>query len=283
MTATPRILRFCAAKPLIYNVCGQLISSDGFVHHRRRFEYHVLIAVTEGTLHITANGVQYAVSAGQYILLRADEEHFGHLPSAGRLSYMWVHFNERDLPCAPDGGAEIYPLPEYGNITHSEQVTLLFRQLTELSLEEGALSGEMPDYALSLLVMELSREYRQNTVSAASSLPPVVMSVADWIKANHYRPFTVSELADRYGYQADYLSSLFKKTVGVSIVRYANGLRIKSAKNLLLNYDLSIKEAAYSCGFSDEKYFMRIFKQYEGVTPTQYKNAFAKGDTHNEN
>ncbi|WP_220482918.1 helix-turn-helix domain-containing protein [Fontibacillus panacisegetis] len=34
---------------------------------------------------------------------------------------------------------------------------------------------------------------------------------------------------------------------------------------------ISIKEAAYSCGFREEQYFMKLFKKYEGMTPLQYK------------
>ncbi|MCI7499725.1 MAG: AraC family transcriptional regulator [Oscillospiraceae bacterium] len=35
-------------------------------------------------------------------------------------------------------------------------------------------------------------------------------------------------------------------------------------------------EAAFSCGFSDEKYFMKVFKKFEGMTPAQYKNSFGR-------
>ena len=46
------------------------------------------------------------------------------------------------------------------------------------------------------------------------------------------------------------------------------------AKNLLTNRTLSIYRIADMCGFSDEKYFMKLFKRYEGITPTQYRKAF---------
>ncbi len=83
----------CKAKaPLHYAVCGQLLSPAGFLHHRRNFAYHVLILVTEGTLFIHANNAAHKVGAGQYIFLRAGEEHFGERPSEGKLSYLWVHF-----------------------------------------------------------------------------------------------------------------------------------------------------------------------------------------------
>lgn len=263
--------------PLTYEVCGQLISLDGFWHHRRCFASHVLIMVTEGTLYITSGGNPYTVSAGQYILLKAEEEHFGHRASTGRLSYMWVHFSsDGSFGTGSDDESAAYMFPEYGSVSVSGRVSLLFHQLLDLSLEEKPLADNMLNYALSLLVMELSREYRQGLKNGSHQFPAVVVSVMEWIKANYYQPFTVSAIAGKFGYQADYLSSLFKKAAGVSIVRYTNEIRIKSAKTLLLNYELSIKETAYACGFSDEKYFMKVFRQSEGMTPTQYKKAFCK-------
>lgn len=263
--------------PLTYEVCGQLISPDGFLHHRRCFASYVLIMVTEGTLYITSEGRPYTLSAGHYILLKAGAEHFGHQASAGRLSYLWAHFSaEGSFDAGLGGESAACMFPEYGAVSVSGRVSLLFHQLLDLSLEEKPFADNMPDYALSLLLMELSREYRQSLQTGSRQLPPVVVSVMEWIKANYYQPFTVSGLAGKFGYQADYLSSLFKKAAGISIVRYANRIRIKSAKTLLLNYELSIKETAYACGFSDEKYFMKVFRQSEGMTPTQYKKAFCR-------
>ena len=263
--------------PLQYEVCGQLLSPDGFLHHSRCFEYHVLLLVTEGTLYITSGSIPYTVSSGQYLLLRAGMEHFGHKASTGRLSYLWVHFSADCTPfSAPGSRNAAYMFPEFGPLSSFERVSLLFHQLMDLSLEEHLFADNMPNYALSLLMMELSREYIRSLKTGTNQFPAVVVSAMEWIKANYYQPFTVAELSDKFGYRADYLSSLFKKTAGISIVRYTNGIRIKSAKTLLLNYQLSIKETAYSCGFSDEKYFMKIFKQLEGMTPTQYKTAFCK-------
>ncbi len=259
--------------PLEYDVCGQLISPTGFLHHRRTFEQNVLIMITEGVLHITANGVPYSLKKGQYILLKAGEEHFGHKPSEDKLSYLWVHFkSDCGFKIDADNSDCTYIFPEYSETAISGRASRLFHQLIELSLEEKLFSRNMLDYTVSLLLMELSQEYIYGLNPKKDRLPAVIPVAVEWIKNNYQRPFAVTELAEKMGYQADYLSSLFKRHMGISIVKYTNQLRIRTAKNLLTNYDITIKEAAFSCGFSDEKYFMKIFKQSEGVTPATFRN-----------
>lgn len=263
--------------PLHFCVCGQLTSPSGFLHHRRRFDQNVLIMVTEGTLYITANDVEFRLQAGQYIFLRAGEEHFGYHSSEGKLSYLWAHFqSDCSFETVSDEEEKYtYILPESSFLSESDRTAQLFHRLMDLSLEEKLYSHNMPDYAMSLLLMELSQEYCRNQ-NSSDFLPPVVISVREWIKNHYYEFFDVTELAGTVGYNADYLSTLFKRSMGISIVRYTNQLRIKMAKTLLSNYDVSIKEAAFSCGFSDEKYFMKVFKQFEGVTPSQYRNSFTR-------
>lgn len=257
--------------PIKCDVCGRLISSDGFLHCRRSFDMNVLIAVEEGALHITSNGAPHTVSAGQYILLKAGEEHFGSEPSEGGLSYLWAHFS--DVPALEEGFEDgQYVIPEYGEPARPERVFPLFRRLTELYLDEAPISGNMPDYALSLILMEISGEYRRGG-GRTGEYHSAAAAAEEWIKANFRRPFTLTELAETFGYRADYLSTVFKRSTGVSVMRYANLIRIRAAKVLLASCDISIKEAAFSCGFSDEKYFMRVFKSFEGITPTQYKRS----------
>lgn len=276
--AIPRLFGCDTVSPLCFSVCGQLISPSGFFHQRRVMDQNVLIMVTEGTLYITANSAQYALSPGQYILLRSGEEHCGYRPSGGRLSYLWAHFRadrEFRVVSLADSGQYTYLLPESSQLSDTGRTAQLFHQLMDMSLEDSLYSPAMPDYAMSLLLMELSQEYSRKQ-SRSHELPAAVVSAREWIKNHYFQPFDIAELACAVGYGADYLSSLFKRSTGVSIVRYTNQLRIKAAKTLLSNFDAPVKETAFSCGFSDEKYFMKVFKQLEGITPTQYKRSFGR-------
>jgi len=263
--------------------CGQMISPGGFIHHKRNFDQNVLILISEGILHITNNGIPFDLFPGQYIILKAGEEHFGSAPSSGKLSYMWAHFvTDSDFSIYEDKIQDssydfCYSFPEIGNTTSKDRLIELFHQLADMCLDDHPISQSMRNNLMSLILMELTRQMDTSVIRDSShTIPPVVASVAEWIRVNYYLDFNVTELSNRFGYQADYLSSLFKKHMGVPLTEYTNTIRIKASKTLLTDYDLGVKEAAYSCGFSDEKYYMKVFKRIEGVTPSTYKKTFAR-------
>lgn len=264
-------------------ICGNLISEDGFVHCRRNFDCNVLIFVLEGTLHITQAERPFSVSAGQYVFLRAGEEHYGHKAADGKLSYMWVHFrNSAPWETAPDNGKGLPPgtfsclLPECAAAASPQRVRLLFQQLMGFSRQEQLYTETMLSCSLSLLLMELTQEYLDGGKGRQASVSPAVSAAAEWARSNCHRQITIHDIAGAIHYNAEYLSALFKKETGLSLLQYLNRTRIELSKSLLAGNAISVKETAYSCGFTDEKYFMKIFKRLEGVTPCQYKNAFHK-------
>lgn len=280
-----------AASPLGYVTCGNLISKQGFLHQRRVLDTNVLILVNEGVLYLSLNGSDYAIGPKQYIFLKAGEEHFGYQPSIGKLSYYWVHFRcnhpiyavkEDDIGSLLEGNSvdsfvkNQYLIPEWGRISHTPKIMVFFHQLLDLSRQELLYTNQMIDYALSLIVLEISQECIDLYNNKNQAFSPVVLRIMDWIMANYYTTITVTKVAKEMGYNTDYLSYLFKKNTGVTFISYLNKIRIENSKSLLLHYNITIKEVAYSCGFVDEKYFMKYFKKLEGMTPSEYKKAFLK-------
>lgn len=254
--------------------CGNFVSREGFVHQRRTLNCCVLILVTEGTLHITSGGEKYDVSKGEYILLPADEEHFGNAPSEGRLSYLWAHFKtEVPFEIYQSGVTESFAaaFPEYGSTQNSRR-EMLFRQLLDFSRREELYSEALPACSMALLLMELTQEHIDDLNEIKKNISPAIISAREWIKANCHRQLSASDIAAEFHYNTEYFSALFKKETGVPLIGYLNKCRIEAAKNLLSSENVSIKEAAFSCGFNDEKYFMKMFRKHEGMTPMQYKN-----------
>ena len=82
--------------------------------------------------------------------------------------------------------------------------------------------------------------------------------------------FTLSSLAERIGYNAKYLSSLFNKGQGEPFTQYLRDLRLKRALFLMEQGIVSVKNIAILSGFGDALYFSKIFKQVYGISPKKY-------------
>jgi AraC-like DNA-binding protein len=74
-------------------------------------------------------------------------------------------------------------------------------------------------------------------------------------------------ISEELGVSNSYLSTTFKNTYGIGVIKYINKLRIKLAKDLILNTDMNIKKVAIAVGFSSDISFIRVFKKYEKRTP----------------
>lgn len=84
--------------------------------------------------------------------------------------------------------------------------------------------------------------------------------------------FSLYQLADRMQLNANYLSSRFKKEMGVGFVRYVNQLRVNKAKQLLKDMRYRTNEVAVLVGFENPRYFTRIFKEMTGLVPSEYRS-----------
>lgn len=89
---------------------------------------------------------------------------------------------------------------------------------------------------------------------------------------NHYREdLTLAKVAEHVGMSAAYFSVLFKKENHCGLVEYINDIRIEHAAALLKDPQCRIYEVAIRVGFTDDKYFSRVFKKKMGVSPSEYR------------
>ncbi len=98
-----------------------------------------------------------------------------------------------------------------------------------------------------------------------------VKRIDKFLRDNYMRRLMLEDLANAACLSPNYLSHLLKREFGKSFVDLLTGLRMEAAKALLLNSTLRVAEIADQCGFSDEAYFSRRFRQMEGCTPTAFR------------
>ena len=96
--------------------------------------------------------------------------------------------------------------------------------------------------------------------------------LAQLLEANYAKKFRQQEYAEQLHLNKDHMSRKFKEHYGMGMVAYLNEIRIRKARELLLNTDLQIQEIADSTGYFDSKYFSQQFKKLEGCSPNEYRS-----------
>ncbi len=81
----------------------------------------------------------------------------------------------------------------------------------------------------------------------------------------------VGDMAEAAAVSRSGLQRKMKQILGVTPLDFLREARIKHACRLLSTTQMSVSEVAYSCGFSDPKYFSRCFKASVGKSPSEYK------------
>lgn len=82
--------------------------------------------------------------------------------------------------------------------------------------------------------------------------------------------FTLDLLGSELKYNKKYLSTVFKKHMGVGIVDYLHSVRVQHACTMLHQGFSSVSDVAFRCGYSDAQYFSKVFKNRMGVSPRAY-------------
>ena len=99
----------------------------------------------------------------------------------------------------------------------------------------------------------------------------MVEFAVSYISENYTKGISLTELAGVMGVDETYLSRIFKEKMDCTFVQYVTRLRIKRAKELLLEGEKTQAQIAEEVGMGNAQNFIRTFKKYEGVTPGTWR------------
>jgi AraC-like DNA-binding protein/ligand-binding sensor protein len=92
-----------------------------------------------------------------------------------------------------------------------------------------------------------------------------------YIWENYTKKIGLKEIADAAGLSASYFSTIFKDEMGENLSNYLNRLRVEKAASMLISTNIPISGIASACGFEDQSWFSKIFKNNTGFTPGKYR------------
>jgi AraC-like DNA-binding protein len=120
--------------------------------------------------------------------------------------------------------------------------------------------------AESILLYTFSRLYSEETETGGS-----IGKIAEITEQGFNDPeLSISSIAEEMSYHPKYLSSLFKKRMGIRYSEYLRSVRLKYAVSLFDHGIDSVKNVALLSGFSDPLYFSGVFKKHVGISPKDY-------------
>ncbi|WP_309091032.1 AraC family transcriptional regulator [Domibacillus sp.] len=282
-------------QPVQYRLGGKFVTDISWTHMKRLMgDYELIIALHE-TLYIECESTQFEVQPGDALLLPPDKIHQGFHECPPGTSFYWFHFlfpdsreapviNKQELdrhiktrqtkPRLQHGDTDIF-LPFFSTPKQIERLTILFTQLLDVANGHYGHS-RAADYLATSLLIELSEQTVKNfhLTSEQTSTDRKIASILEWIRLHSLEKLSTGMIADQFNYNRDYLCRFFKKETGWTVQSYIHMLKLSKAKDLLTLSDESIGSIARTVGISDERYFMRLFKQYEKLTPSEYRKAY---------
>jgi AraC-like DNA-binding protein len=103
------------------------------------------------------------------------------------------------------------------------------------------------------------------------SCPEIVEAAMHYIAENFTNDISLTDVAEHVFVHPTHLSKLFNQYTSFSFRDYLNHLRISKARLLLLSPNKTVASVCFDVGFSDQSYFIRVFKAIEGITPGQFR------------
>ena len=233
-----------------YTELFYIIGGDGqFQINERLFpvQPHQLVVVNPGIVHTE---VSYEAHPLEYIVLG-------------------IEGMELTIPGSEEGRYCIYTFPEQNEVLESMQKVLQ-------EMQEGR-----PEYQtlclayMDIIMVQLARNASVSVTQSPSRFPAnrQCASVRHYIDQHYKENITLDILAEKVSINKFYMAHAFKQEYGVSPINYLIACRIREAKRLLAETDLSLSQIAAVLGFSSSSYFSQSFRNAEGISPTEYRKA----------
>ena len=128
------------------------------------------------------------------------------------------------------------------------------------------------------VVLKKTAEYTPNTNTSVD-----IDGIKNYIDMHFDEELYLDKIADLFGVNSKYLSRLIKEQIGINFNQYVMGIRIQKATEMLKNTSMSINEIMEKTGFNSRNTFVRVFKKFEGLTPSEYKKLNYKERGNNKN
>lgn len=247
---------------------GSLQSVSPHISRRDNLESFLFFVVTKGRGNLSYHGQVFPLMTGDCVFLNCLEEyaHESSLEEPWELS--WVHFYGISANILYqhflDLGGDFLFHPSRLSI-FLDTLDILFETQKNPGNSRELLSHRYLTDLFALCVDEIGN-------TGSSSVTEKVRDIQNYIDTHFSEKISLDDLAEQFFISKFHLSREFKKLTGTTIGNYLTAQRVSHAKKQLRFTRLSLDAIAGECGLSDTSYFVKVFKNAEGMTPGEYRS-----------
>ena len=131
------------------------------------------------------------------------------------------------------------------------------------------LNGEKLSETLKIMVEGLREQKEQQQ---PDSVAGQIERIGRRIETDYAEDITLASLAEQYHVDASYLSRIFSRKYGESIISFLTRVRMEKAAQLMRDESRKLEAIAFLVGYDDYHYFSRVFRKKMGVSPSEYRS-----------
>ncbi|MCM1523620.1 MAG: AraC family transcriptional regulator [Ruminococcus sp.] len=249
------------------------IGGSEYQYHVRRpegYQWHQILYSAKGRGCLKYGGVSVNLTEGYYFFLPAFCPH-EYYPVRGDWDVRWTAFD--GSACTEILGSLDMTKPFAVKLTDSGSLQKLYAEMfnvlrSDIIYGNFTCSGLIYQYIIEL------HKLASDKTPAGGGRSSILMPVLDYIESNFRNGFSLTLLAERAGITPQHLCRIFRKTMNMRPSEYLTRRRLTEAKKLLTETDMPVSRICVSSGFADPGYFSAVFRQYEGLSPSEYRKNY---------
>lgn len=263
--------------------------SDKFKDRMESHPAWEMIFADRGRCTVVADDKRFTLEQGELYFHKPYEPHMLEIPK-GEFPNILVcsfhcaspalsHLKERKLRASATVKGHIAAIIDEATRTFDLSDHRLAIQGILFKSENRLFGGEQSIFLrLTLMLIDLLREHAFRPEGESRFLPkeqtdPLCRKIIAFLEEHLYEPLDMSALCAHVNFSRPYVSKHFSRECGTPLVRYFNKMKMEEAKRLIRETKYSFFEISEMLMLSNSHYFSTLFKNYVGMTPTEYKQS----------
>ncbi len=233
-----------------------------WMHRQLGYTIHFVL---EGSGYLHLRDKEYPITKNQMFFIGPNEDHMYYPSEKDKWKYIWLYFNgNRSMQIAESMGFSVSK--PVLNAKNHEKIEKLFTELITDG-EKGHINEFKAKGAFYAIAGELSaydncEQFTRSCADEAAKLLATNFAKSD---------FSLETLCSMLYVSHSALCRAFKETFNMTPLKYLISIRMQNAAKLLVKSNFSVRDIAERSGYKDEIHFMKTFKNYYGITATEYR------------